>query len=123
MNTAFEKEIQLKLLNLLQNEPGLTQREMNQKMGVSLGKINYCISAFKQKGIIKVERFKKVKNKSVYMYLLTPKGVEEIAKLTAAFLKIKIAEYDKIKMEIKVLSEQIGKINSDLKNKSDLIND
>ena len=78
MNTAFDKEIHLNLLKLLKDAPELTQRAMNQKMGVSLGKINYCISALAQKGMIKMERFKKAKNKSAYVYRLTPKGFEEL---------------------------------------------
>ena len=115
MNTSFDKGIHLSLLNLLQKEPELTQREMNMKMGVSLGKINYCISALTNKGMIKVERFKKTENKSAYMYRLTPKGLEELANLTISFLKIKIGEYDKIKKEIKLLSKQIDNIDPALK--------
>jgi len=115
MNTSFDKEIHLSLLNLLQEEPELTQREMNMKMGVSLGKINYCISALTNKGMIKVERFKKTENKSAYMYRLTPKGLEELANLTISFLKIKIDEYDRIKKEIKLLSKQIANIDPVLK--------
>ena len=115
MNTAYDKEIHLNLLNLLQKEPELTQREMNRKMGVSLGKINYCISALTNKGMIKVERFKKAENKSAYIYRLTPKGLEEVANLTISFLKIRIAEYDKLKKEIKSLSKQIDKIDPALK--------
>ena len=115
MNKAIDKEIHLNLLNLLQEEPKLTQREMNRKVGVSLGKINYCISALTKKGMIKVERFKKAEKKSAYMYRLTPKGLEEVANLTISFLKIRIAEYDKIKKEIKSLSKQIDKIDPALK--------
>jgi len=111
MNKAFDKEIQLNLLSLLQKEPKLTQREMNRKMGVSLGKINYCISALAEKGMIKVERFNKAKNKSSYMYRLTPKGLDELANLTISFLKVKIAEYEQIKIQIKTLAEKIDKID------------
>ena len=59
MNKPDDSEIRLRLLKLLEKEPKLTQREMNQKMGVSLGKINYCISALAEKGMIRIERFKK----------------------------------------------------------------
>lgn len=121
MNASFDNEIRLNMLKLLQEEPELTQREMNQKMGVSLGKINYCISALTKKGMIKVERFKKSENKSAYIYRLTPKGFEELASLTVSFLKIRIAEYDKIKIEIKQLSDQINKINPELGNDPELI--
>ena len=123
MNTAFDKELHLTMLKLLQKKPELTQREMNQKMGVSLGKINYCLSALAQTGMIKMERFQKAKSKSAYAYRLTPKGFEELASLTIKFLIIRIAEYDRIKMEIKSLSEQIERINPDLISDPDLIND
>ncbi len=123
MNTPFDNEIRLNLLKLLQEDSSLTQREMNKKMGVSLGKINYCISAFVKKGVIKVERFKKSQNKTAYMYRLTPKGFEELTSLTLSFLRYRIAEYGKIKMDIKLLSEQINKINPDLGNDLNLIKD
>ena len=115
MNIAFDKEIHLNLLNLLQEEPELTQREMNRKMGVSLGKINYCISALTNKGMIKVERFKKAESKSAYMYRLTPKGLEELSNLTISFLKIKIDEYDQIREEIKSLSSMVDIVDPVLK--------
>jgi len=111
MNTALDNEIRLKLLKLLKDEPQLTQREMNKKMGVSLGKINYCISVLVEKGMIRVECFKMHKSRSTYLYRLTPKGFKELASLTLSFLKFKIQEYDKIKLEIKVLSEQINKMD------------
>jgi len=123
MNTALDNEIRLKLLRLLQDEPELTQREMNQKMGVSLGKINYCISALTKKGMIKIERFTKTKNKSAYMYRLTPFGLEELASLTVSFLKIRIKEYDNIKKEIKTLSEQVNEMDPDLGSDPDLKKD
>ncbi len=113
MNNAFDKEVKLKLLRLLQESPELTQREMNRKMGVSLGKINYCISALVQKGMIKIERFAKRKKKSVYIYRLTPAGIEELTFLTLFFLKIKLKEYTRIKKEIKSLSEQMNEFDPD----------
>lgn len=123
MNKPIDKEIRLNLLKLLKEDPTLTQREMNKKMDVSLGKINYCISTLVNKGIIKVERFKKSKNKMAYMYRLTPKGFEELSRLTISFLKFRIAEYDKIKAEIKLLSDQIAEINQDLINDPELLKD
>ena len=121
MNAAFDMEIRLRLLTLLQKESQLTQREMTQKMGVSLGKINYCISELSQKGMIKVERFKKSKNKSAYIYRLTPFGLEELATLTLSFLKNKIREYDRIKMEIKSLLEQAREMDSKFADDTDLL--
>ena len=122
MNKAFDNEIHLNLLNLLKEKPELSQRDMNQKMGVSLGKINYCISALSKAGMIKVERFKKAENKSAYTYCLTPKGIEELARLTVSFLKIRINEYDQIKKEIKLLSSRIDVVDPVLKKKIKNIN-
>lgn len=123
MNTAFDNEIKLKLLKLLEDKPELTQREMNFKMGVSLGKINYCISTLVEKGMIRVERFKKSNKRTAYIYRLTPKGFEALANLTMEFLKLKIKEYDQIRMEIKRLTVQMDKINPDLYERSDLISE
>lgn len=123
MNKAVDSEIKLSLMRLLQENPQLTQREMNQKMGVSLGKINYCISALVQKGMIKIERFKKKKTKSAYIYHLTPSGIEELASLTLFFLKIKLKEYDRIKMEIKSLSKQINEMDFRLVDDPELLDD
>lgn len=115
MNKADNSEIRLKLLKLLEKEPELTQREMNKKMGVSLGKINYCISALADKGMIRIERFKKHPKKSAYIYRLTPQGFEELTRLTVTFLKIRLAEYEQIKSEIKALSIQIEKLAPNMK--------
>jgi EPS-associated MarR family transcriptional regulator len=104
----MDEEIHLKILRLLQDNSMITQREMNRKMGVSVGKINYCISALSEKGMIKIERFNKTQNKSAYMYRLTPKGFEEIARLTLSFLKLKVSEYNRIKQEIRSLYGQIN---------------
>ncbi len=114
MNIPIDSEIKLKLLSLLAEDPQLTQREMHQNMGVSLGKVNYCLTALIEKGMVKVERFKKHKSKAAYMYHLTPKGMESLGMLTLNFLKIKIREYDGIKKEIRILSEQMSKIDPKL---------
>ena len=123
MNTAFDNEIKLKLLKLLEDKPELTQREMNLKMGVSLGKINYCLSALAEKGMIRVERFKNHNKRTAYLYRLTHKGFEELSNLTMEFLKLKIEEYDQIRIEIKRLTVQMDKINPDLYEQSDLVSE
>lgn len=114
MNMALDSEIRLRLLKLLEDQPEMTQRQMNKKMGVSLGKVNYCLTALIEKGMIRVERFKKHKKKSAYIYRLTPKGFEELASLTLSFLKLRIQEYDQVRLEIKILSDQIDKIDPNL---------
>jgi len=123
MNNVIDKEIHLKILRLLQDNSRITQREMNKKMGVSIGKINYCLSALSEKGMIKVERFNKAKNKSAYMYRLTPKGLEEIARLTLSFLKLKISEYNRIKQEIQSLYGLVNKNDLEASSDPDLLAD
>ena len=114
MKNQFDKKVHLQLLNLLKNNPALTQRGMNRQMGVSLGKINYCLSTLSEKGLIKVERFVKSNNKPAYMYKITPSGFQEITRLTLKFLKLKIEEYDSIKNEIEKLSENLDEIDPEL---------
>jgi len=75
------------------------------ELGVSVGKVNYCVRALIEKGFIKVSNFKRNPNKLNYLYLLTPKGIEEKASLTASFLKLKIMEHEKITQEIKQLKQ------------------
>ena len=114
MNNRLDKEeIQLSLLRLLENNPELTQRGMTKGMGISLGKINYCLTELSKQGLIRVERFKNSKNKTAYMYHLTPNGIEAIGKLTFNFLKKKIREYDDLKEEIKNLNDLLKETDPD----------
>ena len=85
---------------MLEDEPALTQRELAQKLGISLGGVNYCLRALIEIGHIKAGNFSKNPDKSVYIYLLTPQGISEKAKLTAGFLKRKMDEYRALKKEI-----------------------
>ena len=104
------KDIHLDLLRKLEANPHYTQRELSQKMGVSLGKINYCMKKLTEKGWVKLTNFSHNSNKLGYMYLLTPKGIEEKSKLTFSFLKRKITEYEILQKEIsqlKLESEEI----------------
>jgi len=97
------KDIHLDLLRKLEANPEYTQRELSQEMGVSLGKINYCMKKLIEKGSVKLSNFNKNPNKVGYAYILTPKGIEEKTKLTYAFLKIKSEEYEMLKEEISKL--------------------
>ena len=87
-------------LRKLYNNPNLSQRILAEKMGFSLGKINYCLKALKQKGLIKLSNFKKNKNKMNYVYILTPKGMTHKTKLTIKFMKKKLKEYEDLQKEI-----------------------
>lgn len=99
----MKDEIAYKLLKLIEAEPHLSQREIAQKMGVSLGKTNYCLKALVDKGFIKLQNFYNNKKKTNYIYLLTPQGIEEKAAVTYRFLQRKISEYENIKQEIESL--------------------
>ena len=110
-----QKDIHLGLLRKLEENPEYTQRELSLEMGVSLGKINYCMKKMIDKGLIKIQNFKRNKNKLGYTYLLTPKGIEEKTRLTFAFLKIKLEEYKILKEEISSLKQDAEKLNSSQK--------
>jgi EPS-associated MarR family transcriptional regulator len=92
-----------KLLKLIEANPAIQQREMAAAMGVSLGKANYCLKALVQKGLVKMDNFRRNDNKLGYIYLLTPGGIEEKARLTVSFLKHKLDEYEAIRNEIEEL--------------------
>jgi EPS-associated MarR family transcriptional regulator len=93
-------EVRYKLFKLLEASPELSQRAVARELGVSLGKVNYCLRALIAKGWVKATNFTNSKNRSAYMYLLTPRGLEEKARVTARFLQVKIREYEMLKSEI-----------------------
>ena len=93
-------ETHLKILKLIESNPQISQRKLAEELGVSLGKVNYCVKALIEKGMMKASNFKSSTNKIGYLYLLTPKGIEEKARLTVKLLKRKIAEYEKITQDI-----------------------
>ena len=88
------------ILRKLQKKPNSTQRELAGELGFSLGKLNYCLKALQQKGLVKIENFKKNPNKINYFYVLTPDGIAEKTKLTLNFMKRKMKEYDELKKEL-----------------------
>ena len=96
-------EYRYKILKRLDSNPEISQRELAHELGISLGKVNYCLKALMQKGLLKVNNFRNNQNKSAYLYLLTPNGVEEKTKVTLRFMQYKMDEYKTLKQEIKVL--------------------
>ena len=93
----------LEILKLLQTKPQMSQRDLAQAMGVSLGKANYCLKALMDKGQVKLENFRSNPDKRQYAYLLTPAGLEEKSRITLAFLRRKVAEYETLQREIEQL--------------------
>ena len=104
------KDIRLDLLRKLEDNPNYTQRELSKEMGVSLGKVNYCMKKLIEKGWVKLSNFNKNEDKVSYIYLLTPKGIEKKAKLTIEFLKTKIKEYQILQEEIEMLRQDINQL-------------
>ena len=98
------------LLKSLEQDANLTQRQLSEELGISLGKVNYCLKSLIQKGFVKINNFKNSNHKLQYSYLLTPTGIEEKTKLTIEFLKVKTAEYEALK-------EEVERIKNEKKNK------
>ena len=88
------------VLRKIKNKPESTQRELAKELGFSLGKLNYCLNALKEKGLVKISNFTKNPNKIGYIYVLTPKGIKRKAQLTLNFMKRKMKEYDELKEEL-----------------------
>jgi EPS-associated MarR family transcriptional regulator len=101
-------EIHLKVLREIEGNPEITQRELAQHLGVSLGKVNYCLKALIDRGWVKANNFKNSNKKVAYAYLLTPNGLEEKAKITVRFLRQRIRDFELIKKEIAELEAEVG---------------
>jgi EPS-associated MarR family transcriptional regulator len=91
---------QFNVLRKINQDPKSTQRDLSKILGLSLGKINYCLKELKIKGLVKIKNFQKHSNKIQYVYVLTPKGLTEKTKLTINFMKRKMKEYDELKKEL-----------------------
>ncbi len=105
--TQAQEDIQFRVLKLLQEQPDLKQRELAQKLGVSLGKANYCLQALVETGQVKLGNFMRSNNRMGYVYGLTPKGLAHKAVLTSQFLQRKRAEYEALKAEIEALQAEL----------------
>ena len=99
------EENNLDILRKIGDSKKLTQRELANELGFSLGKLNYCLNELKKKGLIKFNNFKNNKNKINYMYILTPKGVSKKTKLLISFMQRKMREYDEFKKELDILKK------------------
>ena len=103
----LQEDTKFRLMQLLNENPHMSQREMARALGISFGGINYCLNALIEKGQVKIHNFSHNQNKFGYSYLLTPSGVSEKTKLTSNFLKRKMAEYYCIKLEIDALKLEL----------------
>jgi len=95
------KQDHFEVLRKIQKKPEASQRELAEELGFSLGKLNYCLKALKEKGFVKIKNFQKKRNKISYIqYVITPKGIAERTKLTIDFMKRKMREYDDLRKEL-----------------------
>jgi EPS-associated MarR family transcriptional regulator len=95
-----------RVLRILQENPDITQRELAQRLGMSVSGLNYCLKALIAKGWVKVQNFKESKNKFGYVYLLTPSGIAHRVSITGQFLRYKMREYEVISAEIEALKHE-----------------
>ena len=102
-------EYRYRILKLLEADPHASQRRIVDELGISLGRVNYCLQALIQKGLIKVNNFRSNANKRTYLYLLTPRGIEEKTKVTLRFLKVKLEEYEVLKSELEQLEHEAAR--------------
>ena len=103
----MKEEIHYNVLKHIEDNPSITQRELAKELGVSVGKVNYCLKALIDKGWIKANNFKNSNKKLAYFYILTPSGIEQKAKITMNFLKRKMSDYEELKQEIEVLKNEV----------------
>jgi len=105
-------ETRYRLLTYIEEHPTATQRQVAVALGVSIGKANYCLKALVEKGWVKVRNFRNSTNKSAYLYVLTPRGIEEKIDVTRAFLRRKRDEYDRLAGEIEHLAEEVRRLQT-----------
>jgi EPS-associated MarR family transcriptional regulator len=111
-DSILSDSMRFQMMRLLESNPEMSQRDVAREMGISLGRVNYCLKALVNKGWIKATRFKNSQNKAAYMYLLTPRGIEGKARLTLRFLSIKMREYERLREEIEQIRLEVKDLPS-----------
>jgi EPS-associated MarR family transcriptional regulator len=108
LSTGARDELRLRVLRALEANPELSQRQLAQELGVSLGGVNYALKALIERGFVKADNFRKSGSKAAYLYVLTPKGIAEKSSLATAFLGRKLEEYEVLRQEIESLKGEVG---------------
>jgi EPS-associated MarR family transcriptional regulator len=103
---VLNEETHYKVLRLLEANPEMSQRDVARELGISLGKVNYCLQALMARGWVKAANFKNSNNKAAYIYMLTPRGIDQKARLAVRFLRIKVREYEKLREEIETIRRE-----------------
>ena len=108
LGTGARDELRLRVLRALEANPELSQRQLAQELGVSLGGVNYALKALIERGFVKADNFRRSGSKVAYLYVLTPKGIAEKSSLATAFLGRKLEEYEVLRQEIEALKGEVG---------------
>jgi len=112
MPATLTAEVRYRLLKYLAEHPEASQRDLARELGVSVGKVNYCLRALIEKGWVKARNFRNSRHKAAYLYVLTPNGVEEKVNVTATFLRRKLDEYEMLSKEIERLTREVSELGS-----------
>jgi EPS-associated MarR family transcriptional regulator len=107
--SRIQEDTYFRVMRLLQEHPDMSQRDLADKVGISLGALNYCLKALMEKGFVKLDNFQNSKHKLKYAYILTPAGMAQKMAMTGRFLKRKMVEYEALKAEIEALRREIGR--------------
>jgi EPS-associated MarR family transcriptional regulator len=110
MPHTIPEEVRYRLLRYLSDHPEASQRDLAQYLGISLGKVNYCLHALIEHGWVKIRNFKNSRNKAAYAYYLTARGLEQKVAITMQFLQRKIAEHNALTREIDVLRAEVAEV-------------
>lgn len=108
----LDHETRYRILKMLAADPQSSQRRIADQLGISLGRVNYCLQALVRKGLVKANNFRNSANKRAYLYLLTPRGIEEKTRLTAEFLRVKLNEYEILKHELEELQREAAALGA-----------
>jgi EPS-associated MarR family transcriptional regulator len=98
-------------MKILHEDPNISQRDLALALGISLGKVNYCLKALIEKGWVKAKNFKHSQRKLAYAYYLTPQGLQEKSRVTVSFLRRKLDEYEELQKEIQILRDEVEQLN------------
>ena len=105
------EELHYKVLRVLQANPETSQRELARELGISVGKVNYCLKALMERGWVKAQNFRNSRNKLAYTYLLTPRGIEEKTRTAVRFLRARLAEHEMLTHEIEQLRREVAAVS------------
>lgn len=112
----MDESLRYQILKRLQDDPNISQRELANVLGISLGKVNYCMKGLIEKGWVKAKNFRNSENKLAYAYFLTPHGIDEKARVTLSFLKHRLSQYEELEKEIEELRREAMLMDTDNSN-------